>query len=221
MNNALRARRWSLANLKIIAPAFILSGLVNRRNEFCWNFSGRVSFNSEYMKRLKDGDPETKRHFIAYFGGLLLIKLRGRLGCAPAVEGLRRQTLRRVLTALPMKQNLSSPESLGIFVNSVCVEVLRERNSSASRTPPTVVDDSELLDEQMIAESTRITEQCRQQVRRVLEELHEKDRELLRRILNSDGDKAEICQSFGVNQEYLRVLLHRAKVRYRERLLEA
>src|SRR5215472_14893488 len=65
MNNALRARRWSLANLKIIAPAFILSGLVNRRNEFCWNFSGRVSFNSEYMKRLKDGDPETKRHFIA------------------------------------------------------------------------------------------------------------------------------------------------------------
>jgi len=35
----------------------------------------------------------------------------------------------------------------------------------------------------MMAEATLITEQCGQAVRRVLEELDEKDRELLRRIL--------------------------------------
>jgi RNA polymerase sigma-70 factor (ECF subfamily) len=50
----------------------------------------------------------------------------------------------------------------------------------------------------------------------VLEELPAKDRELLRMVFYEDVDRAQICRSFRVDREYLRVLMHRAKTRFRE-----
>jgi len=172
------------------------------------------------VKRLKDADPETERHFTAYFGELLLIKLRARLRSVQAVEDLRQETLLRVLTALRLKQSLQSPESLGAFVNSVCNNLLLEWSRSQSRGQPTAFEHFELRDEQMNAESALVTEERKQQVRRVLEELPQKDRELLRLIFCHDVDKAEICRRFRVDREYLRVLVHRAKARFRRGLLE-
>jgi RNA polymerase sigma-70 factor, ECF subfamily len=45
--------------------------------------------------------------------------------------------------------------------------------------------------------------------------LSEKDRRLLRAIFFEEKDKAEICHEFGVDRDYLRVLLHRAKQSFR------
>ena len=39
----------------------------------------RASFDSEYVRRLKEGDHATEQHFTSYFGELLLIKLRARM----------------------------------------------------------------------------------------------------------------------------------------------
>jgi len=173
------------------------------------------------VQRLRDGDPETEQHFTAYFGELLLLKLRSRLPSAEAVQDVRQEVFLRVLTALRLKHNLRSPESLGAFVNSVCKNLLREWYRFQSRMQPTPSDYFERPDEHTSIESALITEERKQQVRRVLEGLHEKDRELLRLIFYNDLDKAEICQRFGVDREYLRVLVHRAKERFKKGLLEA
>jgi RNA polymerase sigma-70 factor (ECF subfamily) len=45
--------------------------------------------------------------------------------------------------------------------------------------------------------------------------MKERDRDLLRAIFLEEKDKNEICREFGVDREYLRVLLHRAKGRFR------
>ena len=55
-------------------------------------------------------------------------------------------------------------------------------------------------------------------VRSILEELPEKDRRILRAIFLEDADKCDVCQRFDVNRDYLRVLVHRAKIRFREAL---
>jgi RNA polymerase sigma-70 factor (ECF subfamily) len=55
------------------------------------------------------------------------------------------------------------------------------------------------------------TKQTRENVRKVLAQLPDKDRRLLHAVFLEEQDKDEVCQEFGVDRDYLRVLLHRAK----------
>ena len=48
-----------------------------------------------------------------------------------------------------------------------------------------------------------------------MRELPQKDRDILRLIFLEERDKSEICEQMSVSGEYLRVLLHRAKARFR------
>jgi RNA polymerase sigma-70 factor (ECF subfamily) len=48
----------------------------------------------------------------------------------------------------------------------------------------------------------------------------EKDRKILSWLFFEERDKGEICANLRVDREYLRVLLHRAKARFREDYLK-
>ena len=181
----------------------------------------RDSFDREYVQRLKDGDRETERHFVSYFGELLLIKLRSRLRNHQLIEDLRQEAFVRVLTALKSSNRLNSPESLGAFVNSVCNNLLFELYRKESKTRVVEMDDRfDPPDERSGAESRIAAEQRSAEVREVLEGMSPKDRELLRLVFYEEIDSAQICRSVGVQRDYLRVLVHRAKGRFRECLLK-
>ncbi len=64
-------------------------------------------------------------------------------------------------------------------------------------------------------EAMLVTEQSRRQVREVLTQLAPRDQSLLRAIFFEERPKEDICREFGVDREYLRVLLHRAKQQFR------
>ena len=181
----------------------------------------RASFDSEYVRRLIAGDPDTALHFASYFGEILLVKLRARLHHSRSVEieDLRQETFVRVLTVLKSKDGLHSPESLGAFVNSVCNNLLFEKYRRDSQQRAVEMDDRfDPPDDRASAESEMVTKERRDVVRQVLEELPQKDRELLRMVFYEDIEKEQICRSFQVEREYLRVLLHRARTRFRESL---
>src|SRR4029077_171225 len=55
-------------------------------------------------------------------------------------------------------------------------------------------------------------------VKAALEGLPPKDRELLHWLFFEERDKDDICRELKIDRGYLRVLLHRAKARFRERL---
>jgi RNA polymerase sigma-70 factor (ECF subfamily) len=57
-------------------------------------------------------------------------------------------------------------------------------------------------------------------VKAALDGLPDKDRELLRWLFFEERDKDEICRELNVDRGYLRVLLHRAKARFRERFAD-
>ena len=61
-----------------------------------------------------------------------------------------------------------------------------------------------------------VTEERKRAVRDVLSEMPEKDGSLLRMVYLEEADRSEICRSFKVDGDYLRVLVHRAKGRFRE-----
>ena len=57
-------------------------------------------------------------------------------------------------------------------------------------------------------------------MRNALAALPEKERELLRWLFFEDRDKDLICKELNVDRNYLRVLLHRAKARFRQQFTD-
>ena len=172
------------------------------------------AFTREYVERLREGDPSTELHFVTYFDQLLRIKLRARMLASETVEDLRQETYIRVFVKL-RADGIRQPERLGAFVNSTCNNVLMEFYRSSSRTSPW--DDSylEMPDHAVDTEGVLITKQMKQRVRQVIGELPKKDRDLLWALFLEEKDKDEVCKQFGVDRDYFRVLLHRAKDKFR------
>lgn len=179
----------------------------------------RHEFDQPYVERLIAEDPDTEQHFTRYFGELLTLKLRSRLKSASLVEDAKQETFVRVLIALKEKGGLDSPGSLGAFVNTVCNHVLFEMYRAKSRLTP-LEDEGEKIEEgRESAETTLMAAEERDRVRNALEGLPPKERELLRWLFFEERSKDDICRQLQVDRNYLRVLLHRAKLKVRERLL--
>jgi RNA polymerase sigma-70 factor (ECF subfamily) len=177
----------------------------------------RYEFDRAYVDRLVAGDRETEQHFTRYFGTLLTLKLRSRLSGSALVEDAKQETFLRVLTTLKKKGGLDSAESLGAFVNAVCNNVLFEMYRSGGRTEPLEAEYDVPDRGRESAEAGLMAGEERERVRRALNDLPAKERELLTWLFFEERDKDRICRDLNVDRAYLRVLLHRAKLRFRDR----
>jgi RNA polymerase sigma-70 factor, ECF subfamily len=177
----------------------------------------RFSFDGDYVRRLIAEDPETERHFTEYFGSLLSLKLRSRLRSAAQVDDVRQETFVRVLAALKKKGSLASPEGLGAFVNSVCNNVLLETYRATARTSPIDDEPAEPHADQPSAEWRVLKSEEREKVREAIEGLPQRDKDLIRWLFFEDRAKDDVCRELNIDRNYLRVLFHRAKQRFRER----
>jgi RNA polymerase sigma-70 factor (ECF subfamily) len=169
-------------------------------------------FDESYLERLCSGDFRTESHFVAYFSELIQLKLRSRVNSPHAIEDLRQETFARVFATLRSEGRLRQPERLGAFVNSVCNNVLLEHYRSSSRE--NAIEDEEsanVPDPSLDVIAILSHKEMEQKVRQVLDELSERDRRLLREVFLEERNKDAVCRDFGVDRDYLRVLLHRAK----------
>lgn len=174
------------------------------------------SFDATYVDNLCAGDRHTQEHFVAYFSELLRLKLRSRLQSSHAIEDVCQETFARVFSVLRRDGGLRQPERLGAFVNTVCNNVLFEQYRSSSR--------SESLDAEGATEPVATgadalhivsSRQIKEKVREILLKLPQRDRSLLKAVFLDERDRDEVCRQFGVEREYLRVLLHRAKQEFK------
>ena len=180
----------------------------------------RPDFNEEYLKRLIDGDEATERHFTSYFSDHLRIKLRSRLRSSQLVDDVRQETFLRVFRGIRNARSIEQPERLGAYVNSVCNHVLFENFRSQRKYQGTGHEEPDRADCSWDPDESFVNEDMKRQVRETLAEMPERERRLLEAMFLEDRDKDEICKEFGVDREYLRVLLHRAKNRARGILIK-
>jgi RNA polymerase sigma-70 factor, ECF subfamily len=171
----------------------------------------RFSFDDDYVRRLREGDRETAAHFYSYFRDLLLMKLRRRLRSAHAVDEVRQEVFTRTLERL---DQVRDGRKLGAFVNTVCNHVLFEFYRADKRAVS--IDDQPAVADPGDPDAEFDTARNNARVRRVLETLPARDSEILRAVFLDELDKDEICARYGIDREYLRVLLHRAKSKFRE-----
>jgi RNA polymerase sigma-70 factor (ECF subfamily) len=175
-------------------------------------------FDDEYVRRLRDGDRSTEDHFVSYFTPILRIKVRGRLPSPEAAEDVVQETFVRVFKALrgPGGREIRNGHSFGAFVLTVCNNVILEFYRQAKRTEP--IDDEyvENIPTLEDREGELIKEQQRECVRRVVGRMDTRERKILTAIYFHERPKAAVCEEFGVDQGYLRVLLHRAREKFRK-----
>ena len=175
-----------------------------------------AAFDADYLARLKHRDPETEQHFFSYFSNAIGLKLRNRVRARHLIDEIRQETFTRVLKYLQSGKTIQYPERFGGFVQAVCnnvmLEVLRSEfthryTGDAPIDPP---------DHRVKFASDMVTEERKSAVREILSEMPEKDRTVLRMVFLEEGERSEICKRLRVDGDYLRVLLHRAKERFRE-----
>ena len=175
-----------------------------------------VTFDASYVSKLRAGDAPTEQHFIAYFSELMLLKLRPRLRMPEQIEDVKQETFSRTLSLIRSEGGLRHAERLGPLVNSICNNVLMEQYRVSNRAE-TLEDEvaERLIEATPDALSKVISEDTRNLVRNVLAGMNERDRSLLRAVFLEERDKDEVCTELGVDRDYLRVLLHRAKGSFR------
>jgi len=173
------------------------------------------SFDDDYVRRLRDGDRWTEEHFLRYFNELLLIKLRSRVRSMQAIDDVRQEVFVRVFRTLRSSEGVRDGRRLGSFVNSICHNVLFESFRTKRDLETLGEEHRNLADEAVSVEQALVTGETTAQVRRVLDQLEPKDAQLLRAAFLEERDKNDICREYGVDRDYLRVLLHRAKEKFR------
>ena len=177
-------------------------------------------FSADYVKRLTEGDPYVEEHFTAYFGELIFLKLRNRLRSPQLIEDIRQETLLRVVRALRTERGIDHPERLGAFVNAVSNNVLREMLRQEGRHEQ-MDPEADPANGRVDLDLPLINEERKRLVESVLAELPWRDRQILRLLYLEERTVPEICRELKVDNDYLRVLTHRAKTRFRNKLASA
>jgi len=179
------------------------------------------NFDASYVESLCAGDFATQEHFVRYFTELLHLKLRSRLRSPQAIEDVRQETFARVFASLRKGGALRQPERLGAFVNTVCNNVLFEHYRASARSDSLDDEGSPELPATGMDELGHVAaQQLKTRVREILVDMQPRDRDLLNAVFLEERDRDEVCREFGVDREYLRVLLFRAKQDFKTEYLK-
>jgi RNA polymerase sigma-70 factor (ECF subfamily) len=178
-------------------------------------------FDENYLRALASRDPDAENFLIEHFSRPVLLKLRARLRSAELVQDASQETFLRVLRFFHSGKTLDNPASLPGFVHTTCHNISLEFLRSHTRHSQIPENAPETEDPGRGPEAQCVTEESRRLVGKILSEMPEKDRDLLRRVCLNEEDKDLVCRELQVDRNYLRVLLHRARNRFRSVILQS
>lgn len=170
------------------------------------------AFDDLYVRRLKEHDREAEAHFYQYFRPILFAKLSKSIP-PQDIDDVIQEVFVRVL---PRLDDVRDGHKFGAFVLGFCNNIVLERYRRNSRTEPLTEVHEQIVDRKSDAETEFFSEEAAAEVRRVLSDLRsERDAGILRALFLAEEPREEICRRFGVSPEYLGVVLHRAKERFK------
>jgi RNA polymerase sigma-70 factor (ECF subfamily) len=164
--------------------------------------------------------PEIRPHTALAIDDAALERLRLKLrykvlyhvghGCAD-VDDLVQESLARFIRA-GQRQQIRNTEEFGAFLNGVCRNVILEYRRRVRREP-TSDQDSEIPERAVRPEADIL--ELREAIDNSLAELADRDRAILRSLYLDGKDKDEICNEWNMSDAQFRVVLFRAKERFR------
>lgn len=127
------------------------------------------------------------------------------------VDDLVQESLARFFRAAE-RQQIRNTEEFGAFLNGVCRNVILEYRRKVRREP-NADPDMPIPDEGMRPEAEIL--EMRDSIEHGLNELAERDRLILRSLYLEGREKEDICKQWGMTDAQFRVVLFRAKERFR------
>lgn len=173
------------------------------------------ALNETYLHALARQDPRAENDLIAAFSRPIKLKLRTHLRSPQEIEDACQETLLRVFTYFRLGKTLRNPASLPAFIHSVSANVALEMVRAHRKNGCSCDEIPEPIDSKADPERDAIASERRDTIQEVLRELSEKDQQLLRRICLEEEDRDQVCREFRVTRDYLRLLLHRARLRFK------
>jgi RNA polymerase sigma-70 factor (ECF subfamily) len=131
-------------------------------------------------------------------------------GCAD-VDDLVQESLVRFFRA-EQRQLIRNTEEFGAFLNGVCRNVILEYRRRVKREP--TIDPDMPVPDRGVRPEAEIFE-MREAIDSGLNELADRDRAILRSLYLEGRDKEEICREWDMTDAQFRVVLFRAKERFR------
>lgn len=169
---------------------------------------------------IMDETPAAAAHSTAELDSATLERLRLKLrykvlyhvghNCAD-VEDLVQETLARFVRA-GQRSQIRNTEEFGAFLNGVCRNVILEYRRRLRREP--VSDQKTELPERGVRPDAEILE-MRDSIDQSLAELSDRDRAILKALYLEGREKDEICAEWHMSDAQFRVVLFRAKERFR------
>jgi RNA polymerase sigma-70 factor (ECF subfamily) len=173
------------------------------------------SFDDDYLRRLGAHDPATEDHFVSYFSERLKITLRARGIDSHTIEDVRQETFCRVWVAVRAGA-VNNPRGFGSYVHSVCKNVLSESRRVDFRNQHDSLESTDVADGQLGLEELMQQSENTELVGKVMAKLPQRDRNILHARFFEELDSDEVCEQFAVDRDYVRVLLHRAILKFGE-----
>jgi RNA polymerase sigma-70 factor (ECF subfamily) len=133
-------------------------------------------------------------------------------GACPDVEDLVQETLVRFLR-FAKDERIRNPANIGAFLNGVCNNVILEYRRRLWRDDPGV---KEVREEGCAATPAVELMEVREAIEAGLAQLPDRDHAILRALYLEDRSRDEICHALGITDTQFRVVLFRAKDRFRK-----
>jgi RNA polymerase sigma factor (sigma-70 family) len=172
-------------------------------------------FDESYLAALRAENPDVQNHLISCFSTPVRIKLRARLRSPELVDDAFQETFLRIFSYFRAGKTLNNPASLPGFVHGMSHNIALEFLRAHTRQDQLPEHHQGPVDSSLDPQRQMVTEERKAMVRRLLKELPEKDGRLLQRVFLDEEDKDTVCREFHVDRGYLRMLLFRARQRFR------
>lgn len=172
-------------------------------------------FTDAYIDALRRSELATTEHFYRYFSRALSCNLHRRICSASLIEDIQQETFTRVLRTV-MAGGVQRPECFGSFVFAVSRNVAREYLRRSGSVEP--AEGHERADTRPDPEALAHAAELKTMLSRTMALLAERDQRVLSMALIEDMSYEEIAQQLKTKRSCIRLLVHRAKCRLRERL---
>jgi len=174
-----------------------------------------VVFDEAYLARLRQGDNETAKHFNRYFRAMLRLNLWHRFDgerAADLIDQVMAAAIEKILKGEPRDAT-----RLVAYVRGICSNLTKKE----MRTRPlnTGVDfNLDLFSDCSPRADCKLLERERAEaVRKVLETLGPRDRNILVDLFWDELSREEVCEKYKLSRERLRMVLFHARRRFQKR----
>ena len=180
--------------------------------------SNIMTYDTDFLARLRRRDPETCTWFVFAFTPILEAKLRYKFRDHGTIEDLRNDTFYRVLILVDQNR-VREPAQFGSFVRGVCENVAHEhiRNRKETDGWPEGFDP---LDPVPAISELLADNELRALLRADLRKLPDEEEELITEIYFREGDRKRMARERGLSVTGLNVKLCRALKRLRTQVFD-